>query len=117
MNTKSRRRFLLIGTPLGDFLALAGAEHVVGAESSKETGEPHVPGKADPSDQRAFTFCFAMEHRQGERHIVEKPREYEFWRPLHSSKLAWPSPELDGGEAFYSRRLDPRRLFEPSDGW
>lgn len=108
--------FFIDGTPLGDLLALAGAEHVVGAESSKETGEPHAPGEADPSDQQAFTFCFAMEHLQGEKHIVEKPREYEFWRSYTPPN--WPGPLLGWTVVKPStlERLD-RRLFEPSDGY
>ena len=34
--------FFIDATPYGDLLDLAGAEHVVGAESRSETGEPHA---------------------------------------------------------------------------
>ena len=57
--------FFIHDTALGDLLVLAGAEHVTGAESSAETGQPHASDHADPLDQQAVTFCFAMEHLTG----------------------------------------------------
>ena len=45
--------YVLDATELGDLLELAGVEHVVGAESQDETGEPHaLPGDANPSISR-----------------------------------------------------------------
>ena len=51
--------FFIDATPYGDLLELAGVEHVVGAESRSETGEPHAAGQPDPRDQQAITVCFA----------------------------------------------------------
>ena len=73
--------YVLDATELGDLLALAGVEHVIGAESQAETGEPHaLPGAADPLDQQAFTWCFALDYLPGEDHTIPRPRDYDFWR-------------------------------------
>jgi hypothetical protein len=84
--------FFIDATPYGDLLELAGVEHVVGAESRSETGEPHAAEQADPRDQQAITVCFAMEHRPGEDHTADKPRQYELWRDFRPP--GWPGPLL-----------------------
>lgn len=72
---------VLDGTELGDLLPLADAEHVIGAESQRETGEPSaLEGAADPRLQNPFTHVFALEHRPGEEHVIDRPRDYDFWR-------------------------------------
>ncbi|SDJ57976.1 FAD dependent oxidoreductase [Streptomyces indicus] len=79
-------------TELGDLLELAGVEHVFGAEGRDETGEPHAPETADPLDQQAVSWCFALEHRPGEDHTIDRPAAYGHW----SSAVApfWPGPQL-----------------------
>ncbi|PWU10471.1 MAG: FAD-dependent oxidoreductase [Verrucomicrobia bacterium] len=78
-------------TELGDLLPLAGAEYVTGAESQKDTGEPHAPEKAAPQNMQAFTCCFAMDYLHGEDHTIQKPAEYSFWRDfVPALKPAWP---------------------------
>jgi hypothetical protein len=72
--------YFLDATELGDLLPHAGVEFVTGAESHKETGEPHAPAEARPRDQQAFTCCFAVDYLDGEDHTIEKPAEYDFWR-------------------------------------
>ncbi len=72
--------YFVDATELGDLLPLANVEHVTGAESQKDTGEPHAPAEAQPANMQAFTCCFAIEHREGEDHTIERPREYAFWR-------------------------------------
>src|SRR5579872_6062870 len=42
--------FFVDGTATGDLLALAAAEHITGAESKTQTGEPHASDCADPLD-------------------------------------------------------------------
>ena len=108
--------FFIDGTQLGDFLELAGAEHVIGAESRKETGEPDAPDRADPLDQQAITFCFAMEHLPGEDHVIDKPREYEFWRDHNPPN--WPG-RLLSWTVVKPSTLEPlgRPLFSPSAGY
>jgi hypothetical protein len=72
--------FFIDATELGELLPLTGTEFVTGTESKKETGELHAPDKADPSNNQAFTVCFAMDHIAGENHIIDKPRDYDFWK-------------------------------------
>ena len=80
---------VLDATEEGDLLPLAGCEFVVGAESARDTGEPHaLDGPADPTDQQAITWCAALEWRPGENHTIERPVGYEFWRALPGRLLA-----------------------------
>ena len=72
--------YFIDATELGDLLPLTGTEFVTGTESRKETGELHAPEKADPSNNQAFTVCFAMDHIAGENHVIDKPRDYDFWK-------------------------------------
>lgn len=69
-------------TELGALLPLCGAEHVTGAESQRMTGEPHALPDAQPDNQQSFTVVFAMEHRAGETHTIDRPPEYPYWRDL-----------------------------------
>jgi hypothetical protein len=108
--------FFIDATPLGELLALAGAEHVVGSESQMETNEPHAPVDADPLDQQAFTFCFALEHHLGENHLIESPRDYEFWRNYCPPN--WPGQLLSWKVVMPSTN-EPitRLLFEETNGY
>jgi hypothetical protein len=131
--------YFLDATEQGDLLPLARVEYVTGSESSKQTGEPHAPPAARPSNMQAFTYCFAMDYLPGQDHIIEKPAEYAFWRdyvptldpPWSGKLLSWTvsdpislaprthpfDPEYeehraDGGLWLY-RRIADRRNFEP----
>lgn len=85
--------YVLDATELGDVLPLAGVEHVTGAESQRETGEPHaLPGEPDPLDQQAVTACLALDYLPGEDHTIERPADYDFWRSYRAS--FWPGPQL-----------------------
>jgi hypothetical protein len=88
--------YFIDATEMGDLLPLTATEFITGTESLKETGELHAPEKADPSNNQAFTVCFAIDHIPGENHIIEKPRDYEFWRN-YTPKLTppWPGKMLD----------------------
>lgn len=109
-------------TELGDLAELAGAEHVTGFESRAETGEALAPEKAQPANQQAFTICFAMDHRPGEDHTIDKPTDYNFWRDyVPPLKPAWPGKLLS---LAYSNpyTLEPKTLgFDPTKpdepGW
>ncbi|MFI0730885.1 FAD-dependent oxidoreductase [Streptomyces sp. NPDC021225] len=79
-------------TELGDLLELANVEHVFGAEGRDETGEPHAPDTADPLDQQAVSWCFALEHRPGEDHVIDRPASYDHWRTTVAP--FWPGPQL-----------------------
>ncbi len=75
-----RAPFFVDATETGELLPLTKTEYVTGAESRRDTGEPHAPGQAAPGNMQAFTCCFAMDYLKGEDHTIEKPAEYAFWR-------------------------------------
>jgi hypothetical protein len=100
--------FFIDATPYGDVLALAGVEHVIGAEPRSQTGEPHASEQPDPRDQQAITVCFAIEHLPGEDHTIDKPRQYEFWRDFHPP--GWPGPLLSW-TTVRPETLEPLRRF------
>lgn len=79
-------------TELGDLLPLAGAEHVIGAEAQGDTGELHALPAADPLDQQAITWCFAMDYLPGENHVIQRPSGYAHWREI--SIPDWPGPQF-----------------------
>lgn len=114
--------YFIDATELGDLLPLTKTEFVTGAESQKETGELHAPEKAAPQNQQAFTVCFAMDHVAGENHLIEKPKEYDFWREyVPPLTPAWPGKLLS---LTYSNphSLEPRTLGldpenEKGSGW
>ncbi len=82
--------YFLDATELGDLLPLTKTEYVVGAESQKDTGEPHATAEARPANQQAFTCCFTMDYVDGEDHTIDKPAEYDFWRKyVPELKPAW----------------------------
>jgi hypothetical protein len=84
--------YVIDATELGDVVELAGVEHVIGAEGNNQTGEPHAPVQADPLDQQAVSWCFPLEHRDGEDHVIDRPAGYEHWRTTVAP--FWPGPQL-----------------------
>lgn len=106
--------FFIDATPYGDLLDLASVEHVIGAESCSETGEPHAAESADARDQQAITVCFAIEYRPGENHTIDKPTQYAFWREFRppgwpDRLLSWTTLRPDNHEPF------TRFLFDAED--
>ncbi len=100
--------YVVDASELGDLLPLAGIEYRVGAEARAETGEPHAPEHADPSDVQAFTWCAALEHRPGEDHTIPRPAGYAAFRA--AGHLDWVQP--------HPVTAQPRRygLFAGDDG-
>jgi hypothetical protein len=85
--------YVLDATEEGELLPVVGCEHVIGAESSNETGEPHaLAGPADPWDQQAITWCAALERRTGGAEVLARPQSYEFWQSYRAEH--WPGPQL-----------------------
>lgn len=85
--------YILDATELGDLLELGGIEHVVGAESRDETGEPHaLAGPPDPLDQQAVTACFAIDYFPEQDNTIDRPADYDFWRGYRAE--FWPGPQL-----------------------
>jgi FAD-dependent oxidoreductase family protein len=65
--------YILDATELGELLPMADVEHVVGAESQDQTGEPHaVEGEPNSLDQQAISWCFALDCLPGENHTIEE---------------------------------------------
>ncbi|MCC6235355.1 MAG: FAD-dependent oxidoreductase [Verrucomicrobiales bacterium] len=105
-----RGRWILDATELGELLPLAGVEWVTGAEGKAETHELHAPEKVDPLNQQAFTVCFAVDHVAGEEHLIEKPRDYDFWRSyVPRLTPAWPGRLLSWTYS-HPRTLAPRTV-------
>ena len=106
--------YFVDATELGDLLPLTGTEFVTGFESRSTTGEPHAPRDAQPDNMQAFSWCFALDHRAGEDHTIDKPAEYAFWRSF--------DPEFWGGPLVSLTAPDPRTLqpysrsFVPNNG-
>ncbi len=74
-------KYFLDATELGDLLPLTGTEYVSGAESQRDTGEPHaLPGDPDPECVQGFTWCFVMGHDPKGDHTIAKPEQYERWK-------------------------------------
>ncbi len=62
-------------TELGDLLPLSGAEHVVGAETIAQTGEPQAqPQEPKPHCVQSFTYTFACERRPRARSTSSRSR-------------------------------------------
>ena len=115
-NTNSKRitvsaELIIDATDFGDILELAKIEHVIGAESRAETDEMHaLSGPADPMSQQAITWCAAIDFRQGENHVGEKPANYEYWRDYEPTP--WEGPQF--GWNFYhpvNKRTESMPLF------
>jgi hypothetical protein len=106
--------YFLDATEHGDLLPLARAEYVTGFESQRETAEPHAVQSAEPASIQSFTVCFAMDYQPGEKHTIEKPEEYAFWREyVPELKPPWPGKLLSWSMAD-PRTLNQRRVtFSP----
>ena len=94
-----RFRYVLDATELGDLLPLTRTEHVVGAESVAETGEPHAQlEEAKAHCVQSLTYVFAMERRPaGENHTIERPARYGHYRNAQPFSLRI---HVHGGEIY-----------------
>lgn len=87
--------YVLDATELGDLLPLAEVEHVTGFESRAETGEPSAPEHAQPENQQAFSWCFVIDHVEGD-HTIDKPDDYDEWRARQPEFWGAPMISLTG---------------------
>lgn len=89
--------YILDATELGDLVPLARAEYAVGAEHRDVHHELHGhPDRTDPRDIQAISWCFALEHRAGENHVIDKPARYDFWRDfVPQFDKPWPGKLFD----------------------
>lgn len=108
-------KYFLDATETGELLPLTKTEFVTGAESQAQTHELHARQEASPSNNQSFTFCFAIDHLEGEDHTIEKPRDYDRWRSyVPALQPPWTGPLLSW------EMCDPKTLgkrdayFEPN---
>ena len=88
--------FFIDATELGDVLPLTKTEFVTGAEGQKMTGELHATERADPNNHQAFTMCLTVDYDPEREHVIDKPREYKFWREfVPQLQPPWPGKLLD----------------------
>ena len=105
-------RHFLDATETGELLPLTSTAYVTGFEAQRETGEPHAASEAQPLNMQAASVCFAVEHRYGEDHTIERPKSYDFWREYQPPRwpdrlLSWMAPD--------PRTLEPvTRTFLPN---
>jgi hypothetical protein len=107
--------FFLDATELGDLLPLTKTEYVTGAESQKQTSEPHAAAEAQPQNMQGITYDFAMDYLPGEDHTIEKPAEYAFWHDHVPQRTPpWPG-RLLSLVATYPVNLKPMTFsFDPA---
>ncbi|MGY5764202.1 FAD-dependent oxidoreductase [Brachybacterium sp. DNPG3] len=107
-------QYVIDATETGELLPLTGTEHVTGFESRAETGEPSAPDEAQPENMQALTYCFAVDHIEGEDHTIPRPERYEHWRTVQ--------PDFWGGPLLSWTAPNPRTLeigqrhFAPNPG-
>ena len=94
-------------TETGDLLPPARVEHVTGAESREQTGEPHAAAVADPLNMQPVSACFAIDHHAGEDHTIPRPPGYD---PGRYSLLA-PDPRTN---ELVPRTLTPNPPGDPA---
>lgn len=94
--TTVRASFVIDATETGELLPLTGTEYVTGFESRHDTGEPSAPEHAAPDNMQAVSYCFAVEHVEGD-HTIDRPERYNYWRSVWpdfwgAPLLSWTCP-------------------------
>ncbi len=85
--------YFLDATDEGELLPAASVEYVTGAESIAQTGEPNaLAGAPNPMEMQAITWCYAIDHIEGEDHTIARPEQYDFWRGYRAD--FWPDQQL-----------------------
>ncbi|GAA2042104.1 FAD-dependent oxidoreductase [Agromyces tropicus] len=104
--------YVVDATELGDLLPLTGAEYVTGFESRRDTGEPSAPEAAQPDNQQAFSWCFVVDHVDGD-HTIDRPEQYDEWSAARPAYWGAPMISLTGPDP---RTLETvTRTFTPND--
>jgi hypothetical protein len=107
--------YFVDATETGDLLPMAKVDYVTGAESRRDTREPHAPERVQPDNHQAFTICFAMDYEPDRDNTIEKPASYKHWRD-YAPQLnpAWPG-NLFSWEMSHPITLKPREMgFDPT---
>ncbi len=91
-------KYVLDASELGDLLPLGKVPYVTGAESRRDTNEPHAPdGTPQPDNVQALTWCFplAFDPTPGADHRIGKPDRYDHWRDhVPAMSPPWTGPWL-----------------------
>jgi len=98
--------YIMDATETGELLPMTKVEYATGFESRKQTGEPHAPDEAQPLNMQAVSWCFAIDHIEGEDHTIDTPEQYDFWRSFQAP--IWPDRQL-GWVAPHPHSLAPNR--------
>jgi FAD dependent oxidoreductase len=106
--------YFVDATETGDLLFHANAEYVTGAESRRDTKEPHAPVEANPDNHQAFTYCFAMDYQHTQDNRIDEPAGYKQWREyVPKMEPRWPG-NLLSWEMADPKTLKPRQVgFNP----
>ncbi len=72
----------LDATDTGELLYLSKTEYRVGAESKEETGEEHAPLIKNENDVQPFTYSLAFKIHKDGNYVIEKPKEYEYYKKM-----------------------------------
>jgi hypothetical protein len=108
-------RYVLDATELGDLLPMTLTEYVSGAESKRDTHEPHaVEGPPEPDNVQGLTWCYALAHDEGSNRIIDKPTSYDRWKTY--GPAFWPGPLL-GFDVLHAHTGEPRKLPLFSSDW
>lgn len=103
-------KIFIDATELGEFLPMAGAEYVTGAESRAETGEPDAPEKANSRAAQSFTYAFVL--KQGDtKDASAKPVRYDRYR----SHFSFQATDADGTTLSYG--MYAQRPKTPGSFW
>ncbi|WP_163541819.1 FAD-dependent oxidoreductase [Occultella kanbiaonis] len=103
--------WVIDATETGELLPLTGTEYVTGFESQGDTGEPSAPQVRQPLNMQAASWCFAIDHVDGD-HTIDRPDDYDHWRGYRPDY--WPGPML-GLLAPHPHTLEPRQhYFHPN---
>jgi hypothetical protein len=72
-----RCRFVLDATETGELLPLANVSYVVGSEARSDTQEADAAEQPNSECVQSFSYPFVVERRDGERHRVDAPPDYQ----------------------------------------
>jgi FAD dependent oxidoreductase len=109
--------YVIDASETGDVLPLAGVEYVTGFESQTDTGEPSAPAEPQPANMQAISYCFAVDHVEGD-HRIDEPAGYAFWRSYEprfwgDRLLSWRAPD-PRTHAVTERRFSPNPDDDPA---
>lgn len=92
-------KYFIDGTDTGELLPLTNTEYFVGAESKKDTNELHAPERENPTDMQPAIYSLAFAKRDSGSYIIEKPKEYDYFKSLMMSYDKYPIFSMYGPDS------------------